>query len=614
MTCIRWAVAACLVLLAMTAASAQTGGITVIITDENGDPIPGSIVTISNSNQLVKTTSEMAGKKGIVEFPVLRAGGGYSIEISFPSGDFATQRLDDIRVPISQNVKLPVTMFEEFEESVRVIAKGDVIDLDKSESSTRFSDAFIADLPVPGRFYQSVLTMAPGVQDSDGDGNPNVHGSRNRDFETQVGNVSNVDPLTGQWLSRISPNSIEEMEVITAGAGVEFGRAQGGFARIIQKQGSNTHEGVFEFYWQTSKLDGSGAQTLTALPDPEFDTFQPLIQFSGPLKKDKLWYRASYEKRDREQPINVLSEIAVFERNTQNLDGMVTWQVTPRNKVAFGYRSDPVEQKNLGVSSTRPPDSSLATDREVTTLTVNWTAPYSPKVLVDSTFAWQDIRTKVGPTATGQRNDCVPDANELFLQDALCNNLTEGSISGAFNQEFDDRIQRLTVKIPVTMYGGNFWGMSHTFKLGFQVENERYFRTQTLNPQITYQVIRGNAGEDDPDNPDNEEEPNLNAFGLALTNLWVPPTDDVRATGTNWAFYAEDQFKPAQNLTITLGARVDREEINSEGRALRLIPRLCVGPSHVQHPAQEPEKVRTCWGVRVGNEIEDLEQPAQTLE
>ena len=42
----------------------------------------------------------------------------------------------------------------------------------------------------------------------------------------------------------------------------------------------------------------------------------------------------------------------------------------------------------------------------------------------------------------------------------------------------------------------------------------------------------------------------------------------MRATGTNWAVYAEDQFKPRQNLTITLGARVDREEITSEGRRL----------------------------------------------
>jgi uncharacterized protein (TIGR02231 family) len=33
-----------------------------------------------------------------------------------------------------------------------------------------YSDEFIQELPVPGRFYQNVTTLAPGVQDADGDG------------------------------------------------------------------------------------------------------------------------------------------------------------------------------------------------------------------------------------------------------------------------------------------------------------------------------------------------------------------------------------------------------------------------------------------------------------
>jgi hypothetical protein len=45
------------------------------------------------------------------------------------------------------------------------------------------------------------------------------------------GGVTNVDPLVEQQMNELGPNSIEQMDVITAGAGVEFGRAQGGFAR-----------------------------------------------------------------------------------------------------------------------------------------------------------------------------------------------------------------------------------------------------------------------------------------------------------------------------------------------------------------------------------------------
>jgi Ca-activated chloride channel family protein len=103
----------------------------------------------------------------------------------------------------------------------------------KSEPVARISDELIADPIASARARRDALTMAPGVQDADGNGLSNVHSSRSRDFGALVGGVSNVDPLTGQSMSRINTNSIEEMEVITAAAGVELGRAQGGFAAVV---------------------------------------------------------------------------------------------------------------------------------------------------------------------------------------------------------------------------------------------------------------------------------------------------------------------------------------------------------------------------------------------
>ena len=167
MRILRTAVAVGIALFAFSVAAAQSGGITVAVTDGEGSPLPGAIVTISHETGSVKTTSEMTDKRGVVVYPVLRAGGGYIIEVSFPGGGFATVRQDNVRVQLSQTTTLPVTLTDEIMERVKVTAQQPTIDLDKSESSTRFSDAFIADLPVPGRFYQNVLTMAPGVQDAE---------------------------------------------------------------------------------------------------------------------------------------------------------------------------------------------------------------------------------------------------------------------------------------------------------------------------------------------------------------------------------------------------------------------------------------------------------------
>jgi Ca-activated chloride channel family protein len=61
-----------------------------------------------------------------------------------------------------------------------------------------------------------------------------VAGARERDFKTQVSGVSGVDPLTGTFVNLAAHDSVEEVTVVAAGAGAEFGRAQGGFANIVR--------------------------------------------------------------------------------------------------------------------------------------------------------------------------------------------------------------------------------------------------------------------------------------------------------------------------------------------------------------------------------------------
>ncbi len=48
-------------------------------------------------------------------------------------------------------------------EPVQVVAEASVVELEKTSTSTTFSDEFIGDLPVAGRSYTNVLTLAPGV-------------------------------------------------------------------------------------------------------------------------------------------------------------------------------------------------------------------------------------------------------------------------------------------------------------------------------------------------------------------------------------------------------------------------------------------------------------------
>ena len=551
MKLVRLIGALALTTLTVTVASAQaTGGLKIkVIDNSDKSEVIGAAVTLSNTNKLVATSSIMTGVDGVALFPVLRAGSGYVVTVILDG--YAGIRQDAV-VKNGTVQEVVIAMAPEHVEKVVVTAdRGTTVDLDSNETSTKFSSDFIADLPVAGRFYQNVLALAPGVHDDDGDGNPNVNGARERDFKTSVGGISNVDPLTGTFLNLVTSDSIEDLTVITAGAGAEFGRAQGGFAQIIQKQGSNDFEGVFGMLYSSKLLDGNGATNIPNNLIPDFYRYQPSLQVSGPIVKDKLWYRLSQEMIRREDPLVFASGGSVDTLGTRRFstDNQLTWQVSNRNKLAFNFRADPLTQTNVGISAVNPSSSSERYKTGGPTYTLTWTAPYSPSLLVDSTVAYQDTKVEFTPMATGVPNNCVASSN--FLAPYTCFNTSTGLVSGSSSRDLHDSRQRLTMKSDATYYKGRLWGANHQFKVGLIVENERYFLSLQQRPEFV-------------------RSPGLAAGGAARETNYnitasLEPYSQQRAVGNTWGVYGEDILRPISNLSITLGLRVEQESISADG-------------------------------------------------
>ena len=535
-----------LVAAALTPVAAQSGGLVIQVLDaEVGSSLAGARVTLSNSIHLVAESSLLTDLNGLAEFPILQSGRGYVVLVEMRG--YSSVREADLKVKIGSPQTVTIRIGKEVVETVRVEAVRDVVDLDEVTHSTTFDDDFIRNLPVQGRLYTNILSLAPGVLDSDEDGNPNVHGARERDFKAVVGGVSNVDPLTGLLLTNVNIDAIDEIRVITSGAGVEYGRAQGGFADIVEKQGSNGFEGLFSFTLRSSKLDGNGASNLSSDRIPEFGLIQPALMLSGPIVKDRLWYFLANEYLDRDDPVNALNFVAVQTTERTTSSNRITWQVSRRNKLAFSFRHDPLRIENLEISNIWPPQASRTFKFGGPTYRINWSAPYSPKVLVESVVAYQDTELEIFPSTAGVPNNCVIGVESLRL--SHCHNTDTGRRSGSHFLTHQDNRQRLTVGAKASIYGGRFLGMAHRLKLGFSVENERYSRFLDRQPDMTFFVVKGLG---DP-------------IGFASGRFAIPPSSRARAVGTNWSFFVEDQIRPLSNLTLTLGARLDREEIGATG-------------------------------------------------
>jgi hypothetical protein len=550
----RFVGALALASIAVTTASAQSvGGLSIrVIDNSDKTPVIGAAVTLSNTSKLVATSTLITDAKGVALFPVLRAGPGYVIQVIMDG--YAGIR-QEVSVSLGTPKDVVIVLVPEKTEVVTVIGdKGVKVDLDKNQTSTSFSSDFIQDLPVQGRFYQNVLALAPGVQDPDGDGNPNVNGARERDFKTQVSGVSNVDPLTGTFLNLVTQDSIEDLTVITAGAGAEFGRAQGGFAQIIQKQGSNNFEGVFGMIYSSKLLDGTGSTNTPDSLQPDFFNYQPSLQVSGPIVPDKLWYRLSQEVIYREDPLVLAAGGSTLTTGTRRFstDNQITWQVSNRNKLAFNFRADPLTQTNVGISPLVPVSSSEKQQSGGPTYTLTWTAPYSPSLLVDSIVAYQDTHLDITPTDSGVQNNCSTKAP--YLINAQCFNTQNGQISGSSPRIWHDARQRLTVKSDATYYKGRMWGAVHQFKFGVNIENERYFRDLQQSPTFFRQEsLSGNTGQ------------GTAPIASYVVTAAVDPDSHQRALGTAVGIYGEDVIRPISNLSLTVGVRVEQENVNGPG-------------------------------------------------
>ncbi|HUD71347.1 MAG TPA: carboxypeptidase regulatory-like domain-containing protein [Dongiaceae bacterium] len=403
-----------------SAAHAQTTGeIRGAVVDPGGIALPGATVTVTSAAAGVSGRGGVSDPTGRFRITALPPAKDYLLEAAMPGR--AALRLSDIEVEVGRITNLSVVLVQasDVRERVEVRASPSVVDVAETSTTTRFSAEFLEALPILGREYQDTLALAPRVSDVDGDGNPNIHGARDTDVLTQVDGVTTTDPLTGKIGARLNIESIEAIEVKTAGSTAEFGRAQGGTVNILTKSGGNDFEGTFKFFWRGSTLDGDGAGQDSpllhaglgehGLSDLTFNDYLPFLSLSGPIVRDRAWYFAALEYIHREDPVNALSTAFVTGVREWRQFGKITAQVTPSQRLAFSVNHDPQEYLNQGLNSLTNLETGFTNRAGGLLLALRDTAVLSPNVALDSTVAWFDgtpgLVTNLNPD--GNRNGAL---------------------------------------------------------------------------------------------------------------------------------------------------------------------------------------------------------------
>lgn len=585
---LTWGVICLLLVPAAWAQSSTQSTLIGLIVDKDGNPMPGVTITVVSPSTAMAPAGSITDGDGRYRVSPLTPADDYVVTAELPGFAKIVQSPVNLDPGKTTTVSLSLVPSTDMTEKITVTGKGDIVDVASTKTATVFNSEFIEGLPILGRTYQDILTLAPGVTDTDGDGNPNVNGARATDFQTRVDGANTTDPVSGTFGTNLNLESIAEIEIITTGASAEFSQAQGGFANVITKSGGNELEGSFKFFFQSDLFDNDGANNndqtdsnLFAGLDG-FNDIRPFLTVGGPVLRDRLWYFVTLQYIDTEVPVNTLTFPSLATSQGWNNFYKVTWQVNPAHRLSAQVNQDPRRFTGLGLGTGVAPESDFIFDQGGLTSTVRWTYNISPSLLLETLVSRLDTgidvlpATDPDPCPVDEAGRCNPFAEDLYTID-----IRQGTTKGPFFQTSRDTRSRDTLKSDLS-YFLDTTGGSHNIKGGFEFAREGFtneLRTERIRLD---DLARGGGGgglggggaslsgtvnfqESVPGTFPGPVLLDANHNGVQDPGEEYTYVDQLEADKDNWGFYVQDSYKPRPNLTINLGMRFDREEATADG-------------------------------------------------
>ena len=136
---------------------------------------------------------------------------------------------------------------------------------------------------------QDIVALQPGV--IQGNGEIHIRGGRTYENAYLVDGISVQDPLSGTGFGlQVSPDAIQDVEVITGGYNAEYGQATSGIVSVTTKDGSDHYTGTFSTnrdhfgFNDNSRSDENTdiAQGTLSGPEPIFSYLLPSMGITVP--------------------------------------------------------------------------------------------------------------------------------------------------------------------------------------------------------------------------------------------------------------------------------------------------------------------------------------------
>ena len=358
----RWLARLGLAGLCMVAAAsvsqAQIGGGAFAgnVMDQAGAALPDATVTITTAGTNVSRAAVTGRDGGYVVaglFP-----GVYRVRVERTG--YRPLIREGVRLATGETIRLDLHLaLGGFAEGVTVTADAPLLRGETSGLGHVIDNRKIVGLPLNGRSFISLASLAPGVAVPPPPAAPlpRVNGGRPRTNEYLFDGISVLQPEPGQVAFFPNIDAIQEFKIESNSPPAEFGRFNGGVVNLTTKSGSNAVRGtLFEFF----RHEALNARNFFASGDavtPRFRRNQFGGVLGGPIRRDRTFFFLDYQGQRQTIGRTVISTVpTVLQRQgviAEAIGGRVPAIYDPATTVPAGG----------GVTRTQFPGNTIPVDR-----------------------------------------------------------------------------------------------------------------------------------------------------------------------------------------------------------------------------------------------------------
>jgi len=290
--------------LAMSQAQSNAADLQGTVRDPKGAVVPGATVTARNTATNA-TRDATTNDDGFYKITNLTPG---EYEVTVKAANYKTSQIPSLHLTVGQTADQDIALeVGDLTATVTVTAASpNVVETTATSVSSTVDQQRIASLPINERNYLSfALTTSTVSRDNGRPIGPapttglNFGGQRGRSNLVQVDGADNTDNSVNASRSTVSQEAVQEFQVVTNSFAPEFGRSSGGVVNVVTKGGGNELRGnIFGFLRHKSF---QARNPFAPVNKPPFTRAQYGATLGGPLRKDRLFFFAAFEQRQRHE-------------------------------------------------------------------------------------------------------------------------------------------------------------------------------------------------------------------------------------------------------------------------------------------------------------------------